>query len=149
MGAKCPRWGGGPSLAMEKTRGSGAAGRNPGVWSVPEPVLSRMSVDGVGERSRGGRVAKGDGKAVLELVLGAEVAEVVKEDMLREARNGARGEKSRGGHMRSVKGGWLATSVVTRGVVENIMSVVRESEYDPYIVIRIRSIPEYFESMSL
>ena len=123
IGAKSPRWGGGPSLAVEKASGSEAAGRNPGVRPVPEPVLSRMSVDGIGERSRGGRVAKGDGEAVLELVLGAEVAEVaevVEEDMLLEARNGARGEKSRGGHMRSVKGGWLATSVVARGVVAGI-----------------------------
>ena len=53
-----------------------------------------MSVDGNGERSRGGRGAEGDCKAVLVLVLGAEAVE---EDMLREARNGARGEKSRGG----------------------------------------------------
>ena len=26
--------------------------------------------------------------------------------------------------------------------------VMRESEYDPYMVIRIRSFPKYFESMS-
>ena len=76
-----------------------------------------MSVSGTGERSRGGRVAEGDDEAVLLFFLGAEV---VKEDMLREARNGARGEKSRGGHIRSVKGGWLATNVVTRGVVAEI-----------------------------
>ena len=76
-----------------------------------------MSVDGSGERSRGGRGAEGDGEAVLVLVLGAEVFE---EDMLREARNGARGEKSRGGHIRSVKGGWLATSGVIRGMVAEI-----------------------------
>ena len=120
MGAKCPRWGGGPSLAVEKARGSGAPGRNLGVRPVPELVLSRISVDGIGERSRGGRVAEADGEAVLELVLGAEVAEVVEDDMLQEARNGARVEKSRGGRMRSVKGGLLATSVVTRGVVAEV-----------------------------
>ena len=120
MGAKCPRWDGGPSAAVGKARGSGAAGRKPGVRPVPEPVLSRMSVEGIGEKSRGGRGAEGDGEADLVLVLGAEVAEVVEEDMLREARNGARGEKSRGGHIRSVKEGWLAMSVVTRGVVAGI-----------------------------
>ena len=102
MGAKCPRWDRGPLVVVGKARGSGAAGRNPGVRPVPGPVLPRMSVDGTGERSRGGRGAKGDGKAVLLFVLGAEV---VGEDMLREARNGARGEKSRGGYMGSVKGG--------------------------------------------
>ena len=117
MGAKCPRWGGGPSLAVEKARGSGAAGRNPGVRPVPEPVLSRMSVSGTGERSRGGRVAEGNDEAVLLFFLGSEEVE---EDMPRETRNGARGEKSPGGHTRSVKGGWLATSVVTRGVVAEI-----------------------------
>ena len=104
-------------MAVGKVRGSGAAGRNPGVRSVPEPVLPRMSVDGTGERSRGGRGAERDGEAVLVLVLGAEV---VGEDMLREARNGARGEKSRGGYVRSVKGGCLATGVVTRGTVAGI-----------------------------
>ena len=81
-------------MAVGKARGSGAAGRSPGVRPVPEQVLPRMSVDGNGERSRGGRGAEGDCKAVLVLVLGAEAVE---EDMLREARNGARGEKSRGG----------------------------------------------------
>ena len=99
---------------VEKARGSGAAGRNPGVRPVPEPVLSRMSMSGTGELSRGGRVAEGDEEAVLLFFLGPEMVE---KDMLREARNGARNEKSRGGHTRSVKGGWLATSVVNRGVV--------------------------------
>ena len=118
MGAKCPTWDGGPSVAVGKARGSGAAGRSPGVRPVPEQVLPRMSVDGNGERSRGGRGAEGDcKKAVLVLVLGAEAVE---EDMLREARNGARGEKSRGGRIRSVKGEWLATSVVARGVVAGL-----------------------------
>ena len=77
-----------------------------------------MSVEGTGEVSRGGREAEGDGEAVLLSVLEGEV---VGEDMLREARKGARGEKSRGGYMGpAVKGGWLAASVVTRGVVEGI-----------------------------
>ena len=49
-----------------------------------------------------------------------EVAEVLREDMLREARNVAKGEKSRGGYTRSVKGGWLAPRVVTRGAVAEI-----------------------------
>ena len=93
----------------------GAAGRSPGVRPVPEPVLARRSVEGIGERSRSGRGAEGGGEAVLVrvsgaevlvLVLGDEVADVVEEDMLREARNGARSETLRGGHTRSVKGGW-------------------------------------------
>ena len=104
-------------MAVWKARGSGAAGRNPGVRPAPESELPRMSVEGTGERSRGGREAEGDGEAILVSVLGAEVVE---EDMLREARNGARGEKSRGGYIGSVKGGWLATSVVTRGAVAGI-----------------------------
>ena len=61
---------------------------------------------------------KGTVKPVL---LSVVEAEVVEEDMLREARKGARGEKPRGGYMGpAVKGGWLATSVVTRGVVVGI-----------------------------
>ena len=77
-----------------------------------------MSEEGTGEVSRGGREAEGDGEAVLLSVLEGEV---VGEDMLREARKGARGEKSRGGHMGPVvKGSWLAASVVTRGVVAGI-----------------------------
>ena len=77
-----------------------------------------MSVEGTGEVSRGGREAEGDGEAVLLSVLEGEV---VWEVMLREARKGARGEKSRWGHMGpAVKGGWLAASVVTRGVVGGI-----------------------------
>ena len=75
-------------------RGSGAAGRNPQVRPVPEPELPRMSVEGTGEVSRGGHEAEGDGGAVLWSV---EEAEVVGKDILREARKGARGKKSRGG----------------------------------------------------
>ena len=95
---------------------SGESGRNPRVRPVHEPELSRISVVGTGEVPRGGRVAKGDGEAVLLRVLAGEVVE---EDMLQEARKEARGEKSRGGHMGpTVIGGWLAVSVlVTRGVV--------------------------------
>ena len=40
--------------------------------------------------------------------------------MLREAREGAKGEKSQGGATRTMKGGWLATRVVTRGAVAEI-----------------------------
>ena len=116
-------------MGVRKTRVSGAAGRSPGVRPVPESVLTRKSVEGIGERSRNGRGAEEGGEAVLVLVswaevlvlvLGDEVADAIEEDMLREAHNGARGEKSRGGHTRSVKGGWLATSVVTRGAVAEI-----------------------------
>ena len=108
---------------------SGAAGRSPGVRPVLNPVLALRTVEGVGERSRSGRGAEGAGEVVLVrvsgpevvvLVLGNAVADVVGEDMLREARKGARGEKSRGRRTRSVKGGWLATSVVTRGAVAEI-----------------------------
>ena len=105
-------------MAAGKARGSGAAGRNPRVRPVPEPELSQMSVEGTGEVSRGGREAEEDGVAVLLSVLGAEVVE---EDMLREARKGARSEKSRGVYIGpAVKGGCLAASVVTRGVVAGI-----------------------------
>ena len=123
MDAKCSRWGGGPSLKVGKVRGSGAAGRNPGVRPVPEPVLAQISVGAIGERSKSGPGAEGGGEAVLVVLvvgLGNWVAEVLEEDMLREARNGARGEKLRGGRTQSVKGGWLATSVVTRGAVAEI-----------------------------
>ena len=114
MDARYPTWSGGPSLEVGKVRGSGAVGRNPGVQPVPEPVLDRMSVGGIGKRSKSGPGAEGGGEAVLEMILRAEVlvvglgdgvAEVLEEDVLREARNGARGEKLRGGHTRSEKGG--------------------------------------------
>ena len=129
MGARYPRWGGGPSVVERKARGSGTVGRNPGVRPVPETVLARRSVGGIGERSKSGPGAEGGGEAVLVVILGAEVlvvglgdgvAEVLEKDMLREARNEARDEKSRGRHTRSEKGGWLATSVVTRGTVAEI-----------------------------
>ena len=129
MVARCPRWGGGPSVVEREARGSGTVGRNSGVRPVLETVLARRSVGGSCERSRSGPGAEGGGEAVLVVTLGAdvpvpgwgdEVAEVVEEDMLREARNGASGEKSRGGYTRLVKGGWLATGVVTRGAVAEI-----------------------------
>ena len=110
-------------------RGNGAVGRNLGVRPVPEPLLARRSMGGIGVRSKSGPGAEGGGEAVLVVILGAEVlvvglgdgvVEVLEEDMLREARNGAGGEKSRGGYTRSVKGGWLATSVATRGAVAGI-----------------------------
>ena len=97
MDAKCPRWGGGPSLEVGKARGSRAAGRSPGVRPVPEPVLARRFVAGIGERSRSGRGAEGGGEAVRVPVLRDVVAEVVEEDMLREARNGVRAENREGG----------------------------------------------------
>ena len=86
---------------------------------VPGPELARISVVGTGEVPRGGRVAEGDGEAVLLRVLAGEV---VGEGMLREARKGARGEKARGGHMGpAVNEGWSAVNVlVTRGVVVGI-----------------------------
>ena len=44
MYARCPRWGGGPSLTAKKARGSGAVGRKPGVRPVLDPVVARRSV---------------------------------------------------------------------------------------------------------
>ena len=127
MDARCPRCGGGPVMAME-ARGSGTVGRKPGVRPVLEPVVARRSVGAMGERSKSGPGAEGGGQAILVVtlseapVLGLRdaVVDVVGEDMLREARKGARDEKSRGGAARTVKGGWLATRVVTRGAVAEI-----------------------------
>ena len=120
MGARCPRWGEGPSLMAREARGSGTVGRKPGVRPVLEPVVARRFVGAMGERSKSGPGAKGRGEAVLVVILGDEVAEMLGEDMLREVRNGARGEKSRDGYTRSVKGGWLTTRVVTRAAVAKI-----------------------------
>ena len=115
-------------MAAWKARGSGEAGRNPRVRPVSEPELSRISLDGIGEVSRGGREAEGDGRAatvsvgVGAVLLGVLTVEVVRDDMLREALKGARGEKSRGVHMGpAVNGGCSAMGVlVTRGVVAAI-----------------------------
>ena len=90
MGAMCPRWGGGPSVGVRKARGSGTAGRSAGMRPVPEPVLARRSVEGIGDWSRSGRGAEGGGEAVLVrvleaevlvLVFGDEMADVVGEDV--------------------------------------------------------------------
>ena len=80
MDAKCPRWGGGPAMARGKVRGSGAAGRSPGVRPVLEPVLARRSGDGVGEKSKRGRGAEWAGEAGV-FFWGETVAEVVVEGM--------------------------------------------------------------------
>ena len=108
MGARYPRWGGGPSVVERKARGSGTVGRNPGVRPVAEPVLDRRSVGGIGERSRSGPGAGGGGEAVLVVILGAEVlmldlgdgvAEVLEEDMLRGGSQWSKGKKTaRGAH---------------------------------------------------
>ena len=104
--------------------------RSPRVRPVPEPETSQIAVDGTGEVLRGGCVAEGDGGAATVLSEGAEAvvltvlaAEVVREDMLREARKGARGEKSREGHMGpAAKRGCSDVSVsVTRGIVAAIL----------------------------
>ena len=116
-------------MAAWKARGdSGEAGRNPRVRPVPEPEMSRIAVNGTGEVPRGGCVAEGDGRAatvsvgVEAVLLRVLPKEVVREDMLRAARKGARGEKSPGGHMGpAAKGGCSAMRVlVTRGVVAAI-----------------------------
>ena len=63
-------------MAARKARvGSGKSGRNPRVRPVPEPELSRMSVGCTGKVSRGGRVAKGDGRAATVSV-GVEAGEL-------------------------------------------------------------------------
>ena len=114
MDARCPRCGGGPVMAME-ARGSGTVGRKPGVRPDLDPVLAQRPVGAMGERSRSGPGVEGGGEAVLVvalaevpvLVLGDAVVDVVVEDMLWEARKGARGETSRGGPEagRGLKGG--------------------------------------------
>ena len=98
-----------------KVRGSGAAGRSPGVRPVLKPVLALRSGEGVGEKSNRGRGAVWAGEAVV-VFWGEEVAEVVVESMvLLEARRGARGEKARRGAVRTVKGRLSAICVVTQG----------------------------------
>ena len=97
--------GGGPRvLALKALRGRGESGRNPRVRPVLEPEMSRIAVDSTGEVLRGGCAAEGDGGAATVLSEDAEAVllvvlavEVVREDMLREARKEARDEKSRGG----------------------------------------------------
>ena len=80
--------------ALKALGGRGESGRNPRVQPVPEPEMSRMTVDVTGEVPRGGCVAEGNGGAttvsvgVEAVLLGILVAEVVREDMLREARKG-------------------------------------------------------------
>ena len=121
MGARCPRGGGGPAMPRGKVRGSGAAGRSPGVRPVLEPVLAPRSGEGVGETSNRGREAVWAGEAVV-FFWEEEVAEVVVEGMvLLEARRGARGEKARRGAIRTVKGRWSATCVVTQGAGAEIL----------------------------
>ena len=66
-------------------------------------MLARRSVGALGERSKSGPGTEGGGEAALVVIWGAEVvvvglgddvAGVLEENMLREARNGARGEQS-------------------------------------------------------
>ena len=128
MDARYTRWGGGPVTARE-ARGSGTVGRNPGVRPVLEPVEARKSAGAMDERFRSGPGAEGRGEAVPVVawadvpvvVLGDAVVDEVVEDMLWEARRGARSEKARGGATRTVKGGWSATRVVTRGAGAEVL----------------------------
>ena len=101
-----------------------------GVWPVPEPEISRKAVDATGEVLRGGCVAEVDGGAARvfsmeaeTVLLGFLAADVVREHMLRKARKGAGGEKSRGGHIEpAVKEGCPAISVlVTHGIIAAIL----------------------------
>ena len=69
MNARCPRWGGGPSLMAREARGSGNVGRNPGVRPVLEPVVARRSVGAMGDRSKSGPGAEGGGEAILVVTL--------------------------------------------------------------------------------
>ena len=106
-----PHWGkvlevgGGPRRPTVKALGdTGESGRSPRVRSAPEPEISRKVAGTTGEVLTGGGVAAvDDGAAIFpegcaaglaaegEVVLVAERAE---EDMLEEARKGAKGEKS-------------------------------------------------------
>ena len=103
--------------------GSGAVGRKSGVRPVLDPVVARRSVGPMGEKSRSGPEAEGGGESVLVvalsavpvLFLGDAMVDEVVDMAVREARKAARGVKSRGGATRTVKGGWSATCVVTRG----------------------------------
>ena len=112
-----------------EARGIGTQGRNPGVWPVLEPVEARRSAGSMGERSRSGPGAEGEGEAILAVayaevpvvVLGEVVVDEYLEDMLWEARREARGEKERGGATRTVKGGGLATHVVARGAGSEVL----------------------------
>ena len=132
--------------------GRGESGLNPRVRPVPEPEMSRKAVDATGEVLRGGYVVEVDGGAAMvfsmeaeavllgflatdgdaamvlsmeaeAVLLGFWAAEVVREDMLREARKGTGGEKLRERHIEpAVKGGCSASSVlVTRGIVAAIL----------------------------
>ena len=92
--------------ALKALGGRGESGRNPRIRPLPEPEMSQKTVDAMhtGEVLRGGCVAEGDGGAAMVLSEGAEAvllavlaAVVVREDMLREAREGARGENRKGG----------------------------------------------------
>ena len=112
MDVRYARWVGGPVVARE-TRGTGAMGRNPEVRPVLEPVEARRSAGFMGRRSRSRPGAEAGGEAILA-VAGAEVPVVVLgevavdeflDDMLWEARRVVRGEKARGGAIRTVKGG--------------------------------------------
>ena len=89
---------------MKALGGTGESRRSPRVRSAPEPEISRKVAGATGEVLTGGGVAAvGDGAAIFpkgcatglaaegEVVLVAERAE---EDMLEEAREGAKGEKS-------------------------------------------------------
>ena len=132
--------------------GRGESERNPRVRPVPEAEMSRKAVDSTGEVLRGGCVTEVNGGAAMVFSMEAEAvllgflaadgdaamilsmeeeavslrflaAEVVREDMVRKARKGAGGEKSRGGHIEpAVEGGCSAISVsVTRGIVAAIL----------------------------
>ena len=91
--------------------------------SVADPVLARRSVEPIGERSKSGPDVGGGGDPVLALMwaavpevgLGEEAVGDTGDMVLREARKAARGVKTRGGVTRTVKGGWSAIYVVTRG----------------------------------
>ena len=90
---------------------------------VLDPVMALRSVEPIGEKSRSGPEVEGGGNPVLVLAwaavpvicLGDGAVDDVVDMALQEARKAARGVKTWGGATRTVKGGWLATCVVTRG----------------------------------
>ena len=89
---------------------------------VVDPVLTRRSVEPMGEKSKSGPDVEGGGNPVLVLMWAAVpevgLVEGAVDDaldmVLRDARKAARGVKTRGGVTRTVKGGWLATCMVVR-----------------------------------
>ena len=96
---------------MQALEDTGESGRRPRVRSVPEPEISRRVNEATGEEvprgcpdgadRRAGAVPEAEGRDPAAAVLVAEAEDVVEdEDMLRKAREGAGGERTRGSERR-------------------------------------------------